>query len=493
MALVLPGAFGGAAAVGSRAMSDPLEPLDMFLDGRHQRPLTQVLRERLAQGRGLTLAFGHGPSAERLIATLARTFPDERVHLTLLEAEPVRVTSAPQAMAPRVSDGLEATRDALLRSILRQDPDAVAVTRLEGLAAPPVLQTLLTGRQLLLGVGAPTLEAALAALCAGSDGLEGEARASLDLACELDERGRLRRVLARGATGGVVELARAEGGGVVVGSGVPPGEASPSAPSGPSLAPPLDARAPAIRAPRAAFLPVTAPGQGRALLGTRSAHRPRGAGWPTCGDCGGPLALLVQLDLSALPPPLAARPGLAQLFVCSAGGCEVGDERAKGVRAEVLDEGELELVEAPPALQVEVVEAGVITGWRRFEEEPTAEDLRRLGRPLSEDEALSWGGPLRCDKLGGWPAWTQGLGWPGDAEGGGFELLFQVAEGAVLAGGTPDRWDEATSTLRRGEPPAPVLDPNAPRHFPSVLTAEAVAFLLWQPATRRLAFRWQTG
>ena len=73
------------------------------------------------------------------------------------------------------------------------------------------------------------------------------------------------------------------------------------------------------------------------------------------------------------------------------------------------------------------------------------------------------------------------------------ELLFQFAEQSVLAGGTPDTWDEVTATRIVGQRPHRVLDPNQPCHFPSVLTAEAVAFLFWEPKTRHLALRWQTG
>lgn len=467
-------------------MPTPIESLDAFLEGTHQRDLTRVVRLLLSKGHGLTVAYGNGPAAERLVATLARTHPEDRAHLALIEVDPVRLTMAPQSNDPRTIEGGPNGPTQFVRSLLRQDPDAIALTRLEDCEAQLLVSAVFTGHQLLLGSSLPTLEAVVAALAVGSEGLDGHIRSTIDLACEFDEHGRLRRVFRGDKKGGVIEVARIEGGLVVTEPSLQP-EPEP-APRAPRLAPPLESLPVPTRAPRVAFLPQTSPGvTGRSLLGTRVAHRPLGTPWPACRDCGRAMTLIIQLDLSALPAPMPASPGLAQLFLCTAGGCEVTNETSKGVLAEVLTSEALESVAAPASMEVEVLEPGTIVGWRRFEEDPESQDLERLGLVSGEDEELPR--PLRADKLGGWPCWEQGMDWP-SAE---HELLFQFAEESVLAGGTPDTWDEVTATRIVGQRPHRVLDPNQPCHFPSVLTAEAVAFLFWEPKTRHLALRWQTG
>lgn len=128
----------------------------------------------------------------------------------------------------------------------------------------------------------------------------------------------------------------------------------------------------------------------------------------------------------------------------------------------------------------------VITSFTRVDEEPSRED--RADEVDWEDDAAPL--PLRCDKLGGWPAWEQGREWP---EGDGWELLFQLVEGPPLVGGTRDGWDFDAAELVRGTPPRPVLEADSPRHFVSLLTREASAFLFRSADSTRLAFRWQTG
>ena len=100
-------------------------------------------------------------------------------------------------------------------------------------------------------------------------------------------------------------------------------------------------------------------------------------------------------------------------------------------------------------------------------------------------------GPLRCDKLLGWPNFEQGDDVPLDDDGTPMTLLFQFAEGSTLEGGKAPLWHFEEARQIPGEPPKKVVDPNKPRHFPSLLTGEAVAFLF--VGRQRLAFRWQTG
>jgi len=73
------------------------------------------------------------------------------------------------------------------------------------------------------------------------------------------------------------------------------------------------------------------------------------------------------------------------------------------------------------------------------------------------------------------------------------ELLFQFAEDPVLEGGLTSGWDFDAAEVVPGTPPTVVLDPNSPRHFNSLLSGSAVAFLFRGSGSRRLAFRWQTG
>ncbi len=185
----------------------------------------------------------------------------------------------------------------------------------------------------------------------------------------------------------------------------------------------------------------------------------------------------MTLELSALPAPLTGSDGLAQLFVC-AHGCDTTTEASPGVLVEVVTAA-TERVKAPPEARVDVCAPGAIVEFIRFEEDPLVD---------GNDQR-----PLRCDKLGGWPAWEQGEDWPLDDDGARMELLFQLAEEPVLQGGRSAGWDFDAAEVVPGERPSVVLDPNAPRHFNSLLSGSAVAFLFRGATSGRLAFRWQTG
>lgn len=171
--------------------------------------------------------------------------------------------------------------------------------------------------------------------------------------------------------------------------------------------------------------------------------------------------LVVQLAL----PLIAARTELAQLFLCGKGGCDLKDENAPGVRCELLSPDGLVTVHAPEELKSDVLEPGAM-------------ELI----PFEDDRS----NPLRCDKVLGWPNFEQGEDSPPEST-----LLFQFAEGSVLEGGRAPEWNFEEARQIAGEPPKKVVDPNQPRHFPALLTGDAVAFLFLGP--QGLAFRWQTG
>jgi hypothetical protein len=223
-------------------------------------------------------------------------------------------------------------------------------------------------------------------------------------------------------------------------------------------------------------------------LGTTSALRRSGESWPVCKSCNAPLQLVVQLDLAALPEAITPEPrGLVQLFICTEG-CDTTNENAPGVLAELLRTDALVDVTISSPASHQIVAPGHIINWRPIDEEPGSEDRERLGLAHDEDAP----GPLRADKLGGWPAWEQGADWPLDDDGSPMTLLFQIVEGSTHVGGSPDRWSYEDARLIPGVVPERVLDAECPRHFPSMLTAEAAAFL-FIGQSGRLAFCWQSG
>ena len=207
---------------------------------------------------------------------------------------------------------------------------------------------------------------------------------------------------------------------------------------------------------RPAWKPLTEPGDG-APGDSKFAGTPllnAGEGWPACGACGEPLELFLQLDLDALPDELGGRHGggLLQLFYC-VGDCEPGWEpfNAEGVSlCRVLPPGTGE----PAAEATGTFPPKRIVGWERFADRPHGMEhddlglvteyhfdavphrpvevtcpelgLRFEGMPTAEaiGEGVTAGGG---DKLGGWPAWVQGVEYPACPEcGATMGLLFQL-------------------------------------------------------------------
>jgi hypothetical protein len=454
-----------------------LHSLDPFLLAPDsQRDATRVIRAVLARTRALTLVFGDAPAAvAALVETLARTLPGDAQSGALIQTAPTQLVRNPWERGAAPQPLAEWAPVDALRALLRQDPDVIALTQVDAVSRPMVMQALFTGHQMVLGVVAPSLDAALTELVGDDGHLRPHLLAQLDLAMELGD-GRLRRVVS-----GEHVLVELDGASCVVHRDRLPTSASASPLYEARFAPPLAARPQAVRSPRAAYLPVTgAEAADRSALATPFAWRPAGDVWPSCRACAAPLAHVVTLDLASLP---ATRwnDGLAQLFVC-AGGCETTTELAPGVRAEIVRDGDLQRLDAPP-LQVEVLHPGPIVAWQPFSEEPLPGD----DAPADERR------PLRCDKLGGWPAWEQGEDWPLDASGDRYELLFQFSEGTLLDGGRAAGWDFERAESLPGLAASPVLDPNEPQHLRSLLTSEAIGWLFVNRAGDQLAFRWQTG
>jgi hypothetical protein len=464
-------------------MPPALHSLDAFLAAPdRQRDATRAIRAVLARTRALTLVFGDEPAAAALVATLARTLPGDAMNGALLETAPVQLVMRPwQAdAAPRPLPDMTAAQ--VLLSLLRQDPDVIALTTVHADTAPLVLQAMFTGHQMLLGCGAPSLAAAVAQLVGSEAHLQPHVIQQLDLAIEL-RGGRIHRVFR-----GEQLLVELDGDRCVLRRELLPPPAADRPLYEARFAPPLADRRPAIRSPRTAYLPVTgSAANDRSALATPFAWRPAGSTWPGCRGCAAPLAHVVTLDLATLPGLPRRGAGLAQLFVCS-DGCETATERDPGVLAEILRDGALQRIDAPP-LRVEVLQPGPIVQWLSFAEEPLPGD----DEPLDSGEDGEDRRPLRGDKLFGWPAWEQGEAWPLDERGERHELLFQFAEGTLLQGGREPGWDFDRAESLPGEAAVPVLDPNRPQHIRSLLTGEAIGLLFVNRAGDRLAFRWQTG
>lgn len=396
----------------------------------------------------MVLCFGD-ERAPALAATLAKTFPSTDVHAILIESNPTRVT--PMFPGSETMEFPDSSVLDALRSCLRQDADVIAIDRLDVSSGPMTCQAMFTGHLMIVGTTLTSVDETVA-LLSPEEGLRPTVKSSIDCAIRLTH-GHVRSVTSKAG-----EVVRD---GVLDRSLLPPQELV--TPPAPVFAPPISARVATV-SPRRAFLPVTGASTNRSALATTSALRP--ATWPTCRSCQQPLVHVVTLDTTELPLPAGV--GLVQLFLCTHG-CDTSNESAPGVLLERV-EGDVVSLEGPTA---DVLAPGAIIDWLPFDEDPAT--------------------ALRCDKLGGWPAFEQGADWPLDDDGSRFELLFQFAEGPLLEGGRAAGWNFEAAELVPAVRARPVLDPNSPRHVNSLLTGDAVAFLFHSPRSGRLAFRWQTG
>ena len=180
------------------------------------------------------------------------------------------------------------------------------------------------------------------------------------------------------------------------------------------------------------------------------------APWPDCGNCRKPLQLFLQLDLGELPAELGQRfgTGLLQLFYCTREECQ-----GSGGWEPFADDLSRVRVVRPsgPGLgtaasdQVGSFPPKRIVGWSLFTDLPMPEEHGELGLAYTYDFNA---GTLRLqcpevgldltqamndlaaegiavselgDKLGGWPAWVQGIEYPTCPRcGRRMEHVFQV-------------------------------------------------------------------
>lgn len=454
-----------------------MEAFDSFLSSPQHRDLIRAVLTCAAHARGLGLIVGDetGKTAATLASTFAAAWPHTDVNLLQIDANPTRVTSFLGGVPREPFVIADRGTDAALRSALRQDPDVLVVTALEDAAAQLLVTATQTGHAVLLATNLTSLEAAISRLTAGAafrqqDGVE--------FVVELRD-GFIQRVLRR-MPSGLEVLAEVRDGAVHVERATVP-EALYPPPTPTRMAPPLPERREAKVAARAAWLPVTSEtSTANSRIGIGPMSRPTGWAWPTCPQCSKPLSFVLQLELSELPAEFSVplRDGLVELFLC-ADVCEGGVHLER-----MAPSSSLEAVLAPYHSLL-VLEPGAIATWRRFDEEPGWVDRERLELPEPEVDSPR---PLQADKLGGWPAWQQGADWPSDDS----TLLFQLDEGETRIGGKSPTWSFEEARVMPGLPPARVVDSEAPRHFPSLLTGEATAFIFMN-SDGSLKFVWQTG
>ena len=219
---------------------------------------------------------------------------------------------------------------------------------------------------------------------------------------------------------------------------------------------------------RKAFVPQTTDGDG-ALEASKFSGIPwisKDEKWPTCGYCGNPMQLVLQLNLAQCPHKFSGWPekGFLQIFYCLNEGTyceEAGDDAfsafGKFVLARVVDKTDAaeSFAEAPVA---NCLPAKSISGWKEVKDYPSPCEAGELTEgkvteeeedylfDLTEDYGQQWRDdslpePLTCvqDKVGGWPMWLQDRAHPACPEcGEEMEHLLQVASNVGFAHGWGD-------------------------------------------------------
>ena len=183
---------------------------------------------------------------------------------------------------------------------------------------------------------------------------------------------------------------------------------------------------------RPAYLPSVVPepfGAGSGFGGQPSLAP--GVTNPTCPQCGDPMPLIAQVALESQPAPVIAGEGLFQLFYCTrerdANPC---DTMLEGWAA-FSDGYVARLVPATPGGTSPEVDTPFepkrVTGWTPADDYPGWEELGALGADHGEPPDVVEPFPLEGEKLGGWPAWVQGIEYPSCPRcGTRMELVLQV-------------------------------------------------------------------
>jgi hypothetical protein len=147
----------------------------------------------------------------------------------------------------------------------------------------------------------------------------------------------------------------------------------------------------------------------------------RGEDWPTCGQCGQPMPLFVQLNIDQLPP--AAKPrktdqGMVQFFLCTNEKCDTTHYAKKPAFLARLLTGE-QLAQAASTRRRPAARIGpekVIVSWRRRHDYSLCEAYLKLTEKELAAFRSSWyrtdGFPIWGDKLLGFANWLQDPDYP---------------------------------------------------------------------------------
>ncbi|MFO0669844.1 MAG: ATPase, T2SS/T4P/T4SS family [Polyangiaceae bacterium] len=454
--------------------------LDAFLrDVPSGRDITRVLRRALFDGERLCIV-GDPECARRLAFHLVDGHPSE-VHVAVVDPPGARVGNGRPghlhfaASTASVGEGI--------RAALRQDPDVVLLTRLEGSGDVSLALTACeTGHQVVAVLAAPD-RAGGAALLEGAAGWTPGPGAMVTVGAD----GRIDAVDAFDVEAGtLVSFAfwsepksryvsavvtprpeESRRGGEPVRHSRPPPARSPSA--RPSWVPRIE--------PSAAS---------ECRVAASRVTLPKGASWPACEGCSAPMQHVVQLDHASLPAKMSGAASLvSQLFLC-AEGCDTWSASAPGVHVLAFERGATDEVSHPRPGAREHFGGGVVA-WTERAEEPHAEDG---GAP--DRAAFPWD----CDKLGGWPAWVQGAAWPECPEcAARMTLLFQHSDAIDFVRAELPSWNDEDACLVAGAPRRLVYDPERPTALPDFLAGgDGVGYLFACAAhPRQHRYLWQTS
>jgi uncharacterized protein YwqG len=160
-----------------------------------------------------------------------------------------------------------------------------------------------------------------------------------------------------------------------------------------------------------------------------------GEDWPICKGCERPMQFFLQMPLAGLPTDFAARgDGMLQMFYCSQddGACETW-RPFSGTHMVRLLTASASVASHPPGLAQ--LSARSIERWSELVDYPHPEEHGELGlvyeydfpnklvsvscdelgialADLDIDVAETIANAEPGDKLGGWPAWVQGVEYP---------------------------------------------------------------------------------
>lgn len=177
---------------------------------------------------------------------------------------------------------------------------------------------------------------------------------------------------------------------------------------------------------RKAWLPKTKKGD-CAITGSKFsglAYIPLGEEWPRCGNCHKPMQLFLQLRADDVPDDAreVLHSGTLQLFYCTSSNpqCEVDCEAffpfSKAHMARIVEDGPHEDISESPVS--DAFPARSIVGWSSIVDVPNWEELEHRGIGFEDDEddeadvLADSNLPRDGEKLGGWPAWIQGVEYP---------------------------------------------------------------------------------